>query len=160
MISEVVYDMKKSNLFFALITLFLMGSFTMSLPMVNQKVVEFCKSKIGQQVDRGECWDLAKYSLEYAGADWIPPLDYGDNYNYKKVEILPGDIIQFENAKFEWDLGRMSFPVHTAVVMENKGDNLIIIAHQNFAGKRTVQLTEINLTYLKKGKLDFYRPKK
>ena len=146
------------NLLAFSIVLFFFASFKSALPEVNQKVVEYCKSKVGTQVDRGECWDLAKFALDYAHAKWNPPYNYGEKFNYKKGGLLPGDIIQFENVTFKWDLGAMSFPHHTAVVMEVKGDGKITIAHQNFAGSKKVQLTELNLNYHKKGTLDFFHP--
>lgn len=135
-----------------------LSSFLMVLPKVNQQIVSYCKSKIGVKVDRGECWDLARFALDEAGAQWERPYNFGVKYNYKKGEILPGDIIQFENVSFKWDLGAMSFPHHTAVVIENKGGNIISIAHQNFAGSKKVQLTELNLNYHKKGTMDFFHP--
>lgn len=137
---------------------FLTSSFRSSLPEVNKQVVTFCKAQVGKKVARGECWDLAQAALDHAQAKWKAPLNYGIKYNYKKETILPGDIIQFEKVSFKWDMGAMSFPHHTAIVVENKGDKRIVIAHQNFAGSKKVQLTEINLNYKLKGTLDFYHP--
>ena len=148
--------MKKSIEFLVLV--FILVSFQNGLPEVNQKVVDYCQSKVGTKVDRGECWDLAKFALDHAGAKWNPPYNFGAKFNYKKGGILPGDIIQFENVTFKWDRGQMSFPHHTAVVVENKGNGKIVIAHQNFGGSKKVQLTDINLNYHKKGDLNFYHP--
>ena len=141
------------------VLLILLSAFVQQeLPQVNQGIVDYTTSKIDKQVDRGECWDLARFALESANAQWTPPTTFGEKYNYKKRDILPGDIIQFEKAEFKWEYGAMRFPHHTAIVYENKGGKIITIAHQNFGGSRKVQLTELNLNYHNAGTLDFYRP--
>ena len=146
------------TLFILSLSVLILFSFISELPTVNIEVVEYAQSQKGKKVDRGECWDLARFALDHANAKWNPPYDFGTKYNYKKADILPGDIIQFENVTFKWDLGAMSFPHHTAIVIENSGSGKITIAHQNFAGSKKVQFTELNLNYHKKGTLDFYRP--
>jgi len=146
------------TLFSLSISALILFSFTSELPVVNKRIVEYAQSQKGKKVDRGECWDLARFALDHANAQWTPPYMFGTKYNYKKGGILAGDVIQFENVSFKWDLGAMSFPHHTALVMENKGGGKIIIAHQNFAGSKKVQFTELNLNYHKKGTLDFYHP--
>ena len=133
--------------------------FGSAIPEVNQKIVEYCKKKEGKKIDRGECWDLAKAALDEANATWSTPYNFGTPYNFKKDEILPGDIIQFENVVFKGELYSMSMPHHTAVVIEVLSPLVVKIAHQNFAGKKTVQFTEVNFNDLKKGDAQFYRPK-
>ncbi|MBC7387595.1 MAG: hypothetical protein H7329_00145 [Opitutaceae bacterium] len=130
-----------------------------NIPPINQKIVDFVKSKEGKQIDRGECWDLAKAALDDAKADWAMPYEFGKRYDFKKDTILPGDIIQFENVVFRGELYSMSMPHHTAIVVDVLSHLKLKIAHQNFAGKRTVQFTEVNFNDLKKGKAQFYRPK-
>ncbi len=138
---------------------FVITSFiSVNIPVVNQKIVDFVKSSEGKQIDRGECWDLAKAALDDAKAVWATPYDFGLKYDFKKDPILPGDIIQFENVVFKGDLYSMSMPHHTAVVIEVLAPLHVKIAHQNFAGKRTVQFTDVNFNDLKKGKAQFYRP--
>ena len=129
------------------------------LPKVNQEIVAYAKANEGKKIDRGECWDLAKYALDEAKANWEAPYDYGTKYNYKKATILPGDIIQFENAEFKGELYSMSMPHHTAVVLEVLSPLVLKVAHQNFAGKRTVQFTDVNFNDLKKGQVQFYHPR-
>ncbi len=146
------------TLFILSLSALVLFSFTSELPTVNKKVIEYTQSQKGKKVDRGECWDLARFALDYADAQWERPYSFGSKYNYKKGGILPGDVIQFEKVSFKWDLGAMSIPHHTAIVMENRGSGKILIAHQNFAGSKKVQFTELNLNYHKKGTLDFYHP--
>ena len=54
------------------------------LPPVNQKVFNFCKKSMGKKIDRGECWDLAKFALNHAGAAWKSPYGFGKVVNPKK----------------------------------------------------------------------------
>jgi hypothetical protein len=129
------------------------------LPAVNQAIVAYCKANEGKQIDRGECWDLASAALTQAKADWQMPYEFGKKYDYKKDTILPGDIIQMENVEFRGELYRMTMPHHTAIVLEVLSGKMLKLAHQNFAGKRTVQFTEVNFGDLKKGEVQFYRPK-
>jgi hypothetical protein len=142
-----------------LITTLVWGS-VQDLPEVNQKIVTYCKAQEGKKIDRGECWDLAKAALDQAGAVWESPYTFGTLYDYKKETILPGDVIQFENVEFKGELYKVSMPHHTAIVIEVLSPLLVKVAHQNFAGKRTVQFTELNFNDLKKGKVEFFRPKK
>ena len=130
------------------------------LPEVNQKIVAYCQAQVGKKIDRGECWDLAKAALDQAGAVWEPPYHYGTPYDYKKDTILPGDIIQFENVELKGELYKVTMPHHTAIVMSVTGPLQVTVAHQNFAGKRTVQLTELNFGDLKKGTVQFFHPTK
>ena len=128
------------------------------IPPINQQIVAYCKSKEGKKIDRGECWDLAAFALNEVNANWKTPFDFGKKYNFQKDSIFAGDIIQFENVEFKGENYSMTMPHHTAIVLEVLADMKCIIAHQNFAGKRTVQFTEVNFGDFKKGKLQFYRP--
>ncbi len=137
---------------------FLFGLNQTPLPEVNQKIVEYCKKHEDKKVDRGECWDLAAFALNEAEAAWFTPYNFGTKYNFKKDTILAGDIIQFENVEFRGKNYSMTMPHHTAIVLEVLVDKKCMIAHQNFAGKRKVQFTEMNFDDVKKGTLQFYRP--
>ena len=134
------------------------GTTQTPLPGVNQQIVDYCKKQEGKKVDRGECWDLAAFALNDAKAAWAYPYDFGTRYNYKKDTILAGDIIQFENVELKGENYSMTMPHHTAIVLEVLAGKKCVIAHQNFAGKRKVQFTEINFDEVKKGTLQFYRP--
>lgn len=130
-------------------------SMDVTLPEVNQKVVEYCNQKMGKKVDRGECWDLARFALDYAGANWEAPYDFGKKVDYKKDALLAGDIIQFEKVEFS---DGFSAYQHTAIVYEVIDENKIVIVHQNFNNVRKVSTLELDLSKLTKGKLEFFRP--
>src|SRR4051812_21297607 len=68
---------------------------------LNEKVVEFTRSKVGQKVGDGECTALALEALRHAGAR-LP--GQGQESWGEEVTSLnavgPGDILQFEDAVF------------------------------------------------------------
>lgn len=124
----------------------------------GEKVLEFSKKNLGKKIERGECWDLANSALNYANAKWEAPFNFGDKIDYKKQDLLPGDILQFTNVKFVFTNGSASFPKHTAVVYKaNK--NKVTLLHQNFNNKRYVDTLSINFENIKNGKIEAYRPK-
>lgn len=126
------------------------------LPPLNQKVLEYCKKSMGKKVDRGECWDLAKFALNYAGAEWRSPLNFGKIVDPKKNKILAGDIIQFERVKLS---NRTNYPQHTAIVYEVLESGKYLIAHQNVDNVRKVMTGELDLSLIARGSIIFYRPK-
>ncbi|WMS42905.1 hypothetical protein RDV64_00435 [Acuticoccus sp. MNP-M23] len=74
-------------------------------PQLNRSVVTFARGRLGQQVERGECWDLAEEALRSAGARRSGALgSLGDDADYvwgtpiTNMRLLkPGDIIQMRN---------------------------------------------------------------
>lgn len=134
------------------------------LPPTNQKVLDYVNTVIGKKVGAGECWDLANEALTYAEAKWKFPNTFGKPYDYKKETILPGDLIQLSNVTIETRTGNsvatITMAKHTAIVYSvNEKDKLKIkIAEQNFNNIRKIVLNDWNLSDVKKGKLQFYRP--
>ena len=135
------------------------------LPTANQQIIEFVKSKLNTKVGRGECWDLASEALNYINAQWEPPYKYGKEVNLKKEAIFPGDIIQFENIKIEYEKNGVTYSEtmshHTAIIFQTISETNYEIAHQNngFSGKK-VGISPIDLKNIKKGKFKIYRPEK
>ena len=135
------------------------------LPKLNQKVVHFANARKGKKVGNGECWTLADQALKSAGAK-RPGRDDLGNYAFgrrlgSKETLRPGDILQFEKAEFvhrgENRWSRQSFPHHTAIVYRVSGSKLTLL-HQNVNGKRTVQMTTLDLSERTKGTVTGYRP--
>ena len=134
-----------------------------SIPEINKKIVKLANKKIGKKVYRGECWDLAKYLLDETNAKWDKFEVYGKLINWKKECIKPGDIIQFEKIKLEWEDGNNTYNEemrhHTAVVQKVISEDLILVVHQNTAEHgRKVGSSKLRLDAIKKGKLYIYRP--
>ena len=130
-----------------------------SNPSLGKKVHSFANNRIGQQVGRGECYDLADGALKTAGAKSAP--DYGRitpkaDYKWgKEVNLLgaqPGDILQFKAHKIKilrkirtvkrYSDGRWEEKTeekwrtqnrghHTAVVSSNDGKGVLTILEQH-----------------------------
>lgn len=132
---------------------------TRALPQVNSKIIEYCDSQMGKKVGRGECWDLAKHALDFAAVKMSAPYDFGRKLNLNTDEVLPGDIIQYENVKLIYPNNTWKkMTKHTAVIYEIKGSKHFIVAEQNSNGKRYVIKDDVDLNYLKTGKYSIYRP--
>ncbi|MGD9329398.1 MAG: hypothetical protein PVH48_10560 [Cyclobacteriaceae bacterium] len=138
------------------------------IPDVNNKVISYVRTVIGSTVGRGECWDLADQALTFADAQFDKTsrstiYTFGKLYDPEKENILPGDIIQFENVTVKYKDGNMIFTEnykhHTAIVYDVKENGSLELAHQNTSfGGRKVALSKFNSDNVKKGKLLFYHP--
>ncbi|MCC6938207.1 MAG: CHAP domain-containing protein [Flavobacteriales bacterium] len=132
------------------------------LPGINQHIVDFAAAHLGKKVDCGECWDLAAGALNEAGAKWDGAYGFGSVLDWRKQEILPGDIVQFEGVTTERRIdGRIEQDIygkHTAIVVVVQERGVYTIAHQNFGNVRKVATTVLRLADVRGGKLIFYRP--
>ena len=139
-----------------------------SIPDINKKILSYVETVIGTTVGQGECWDLADQALTSAGARFDKTSQktiyiYGQMYNPEQDEILPGDLIQFENVTVSYKDGNMilteNYKHHTAIVYRINNDKSLKLAHQNtgFAGRK-VALSDLNLDHIKKGDMYFYHP--
>ena len=145
-------------------------AFKAPIPELNKKIVTYVNSVMGKKVDRGECWDLAAGALAYSGAYFdrssMKTIDiYGRLLNPAKEEIFPGDLIQFEGVKTEWEdensTYREEMGHHTAIVYKVNAPGDFEMAHQNTAawGKK-VGVSRFVLSRVTKGKVMIYRPVK
>ena len=126
---------------------------------LNAEILKVVKSCIGKKIDRGECWDLAKFALDKVNASWDGYLDYGKETDWRKECIQPGDILQFEGVEFEDENYSESYYHHTAIVYAVGEDGAVELIHQNTGqfGKK-VGVSTIYFKDLKKGKILAYRP--
>lgn len=125
---------------------------------ISKKIIAFCDANKGKKVGKGECWDLAKEALNKSEAAWTPPYAFGKELG-KKDAIQAGDIIQFEKVRLEYPDGAWKeLPHHTAIAYKIIDGQKLVIAEQNANGKRFVVFSEIDLSYVKKGKYTVYRP--
>ncbi len=136
-----------------------------SIPQMNRQVMEYVESVIGEQVDRGECWDLAYQALTRIDARWDGKYKYGREVNPKRREIYPGDIIQFRNVKVRYQEGNTIYTEtmdhHTAIVYRVIEKGVWELAHQNtgFSG-RTVGISRLDINTVVSGRMWFYRPER
>jgi hypothetical protein len=119
------------------------------LPLANQKVVDYVKSVMGTQVGNGECTELIMSALFAARS-----VKDKSKSKVKSANALPGDIISFSGV----EMGGLSFPEHTAIIMEVESEDVFTIAHQNHNGDKTVQLLTIDLSQITAGKYTIQHP--
>lgn len=139
-------------------------------PVVNARIVAFVREHMGEQVGRGECWDLAAAALDAAGARWDGDHGFGRRVDPAHERVLPGDIIQFERVEFRWEEGRevrtIRMPHHIAVVLDVEDEasgaeprDAYLIAQQNTQETgRTTGTGHLVLSRRTKGRILFYRP--
>ncbi len=128
------------------------------LPEINQKMIAYVEKNKGRKILRGECWDVVKMALTESGANWTPPTDFGKVVDLKNV--LPGDVVMFENTVFKGENYSQSFGGHYAVVHTINDDGTILLAHQNYNKVRKIRFDKITPAHLVKGELTFFRPQK
>ena len=133
------------------------------VPELNQEIVDLADAELKKKVGTGECWDLAQYVLDATGAQWDKFEVYGKQINHNKDCIYPGDIIQFEKVKLEWEEDGVTYTEtmthHTAIVYEVSDENTLILIHQNTGQHgRKVGLTEFRMDAITKGEILVYRP--
>ena len=122
---------------------------------LNEAILQFASEHLGQQVGNGECWTLAAEAMAAAGA--APPklYDFGDEVALD--EIVPGNILQFEEAYFrgvDYYL-QMGAPHHTAIVVSVDRSKVTLL-NQNVNGSKVVMYSVINLLELKSGSITAY----
>ena len=120
-------------------------------------VLNFAQANLGRQVGNGECWTLAFDALRAAGARH----DQAHRYIFGQPvtgQMMPGDILQFENCLFQGSNYRMQMAHHTAIIHSMESPGVYRILHQNVGGNRRVQFGRINTGDLRRGTLAAYRP--
>ncbi len=138
---------------------------------VNEQVVEFARSKLGQKVGDGQCSTLAAEALRYAGGRIRQGDDgvWGDELK-SLLNAKPGDIVQFENVVFQYTYLREdgatitqtnTFEHHTAVItrVRKRGTKpILVVLHQNVGGIQIVEEWTMNMAHKKRGTVKIYRP--
>jgi hypothetical protein len=138
---------------------------------LNEQVVEFARSKLGQKVGDGQCSSLAAEALRHAGGRIRRGDDgtWGDELK-SPHDVKPGDIVQFENVVFQYTYSREdgamitqtnNFGHHTAVIsrVRKRGTKpILVVLHQNVGGIQIVEEWTMNMAHKKRGTMKFYRP--
>ena len=138
------------------VPIFFVSVFNFGYIDIGDKIIEFAMKNLKKKVDRGECWDLANAALNSNNADWTSPFGFGTKINMEDAKRA--DIIQMTNIQMKFPNGSMNFPQHTAIILKKSGRQITLI-HQNFNNIRYVDTLTINLDYIKKGKVEVFRPK-
>jgi hypothetical protein len=140
---------------------------------INDRMISFLVSRVGQQIGGGECAHVATEALRASGARFIPrpELVPGDYIWGNRVKVIttnggwrdsaptlrarPGDILQYYNARFS---NGMWASQHTAIVatVDAQGRPTSVF-EQNVNGRRTMVRSSIDLTKLTGGRVSIYR---
>ena len=134
-----------------------------NIPEMNKQIIDFVKTNLGKKVGNGECWDLAADALNKINAKWDGKQNFGKEINYLKNCVYPGDIVQFEGVKLNYEIDKKiyveSLLHHTAIIYEVKEKGNFIIADQNTreSGK-TVGTHAFEVKSITKGTFKIYRP--
>lgn len=126
--------------------------------MRDKNILDYAQGRIGQKIERGNCWDLAYQALNYAGAR----LPYGfENYEFgreiSRSQLAPGNLISFREVQIQYPNGYwMSFsPVHVAIVKQVNGNQVTVI-HQNAPYGSPVREDVIDLGYVTSGTVRYF----
>lgn len=124
---------------------------------LNARVLAFAQQNLGRQVGNGQCAVLPYEALR-ANGGW-----HGQAGNYvwgRRVtgQVLPGDIVQFENCRFHGPGYWMSMPHHTAIIQAQESPGVYRILQSNIGGDLRVQQGRINLWHRRQGTITIYRP--
>jgi len=122
------------------------------LPPLNLKIISFAVSHFGQQVDRGECWDVPANPIRANGGR-VDGYKFGKEIKWE--EGRAGDVITFGTSG---ETGG-----HVVVLLRwtrNKGDATIL--HQNVNGVRKVMFGNLGSVEANKAgqKFALWRPQK
>lgn len=148
----------KLAILFSVITVFSMAQ------TANDIVLEAAKSKLGEKVWSGVCFDLVDYSLRCADVNWRKRSEgkhvYGKKIKHK--DIIPGDIVLYKGCKFKFGRNVTS---HIAIVyfVTDEDKNNVELIEQNTKGSLKKSIVVINERSicekdLIRGKIEFYRP--
>lgn len=129
----------------------------------GERVAAYAEAAVGRRVGRGECWDLAQYALNDAGARWDGYYGFGEKLDTMIVPVQRGDIAQFEGVLVErgteTSMEQATMGHHTAIVLSVQGPGHFLLAHQNFGrAGRKVSRYELVMADVKRGTITFYRP--
>ena len=121
---------------------------------VGKKIVAFASKNKGKRVGDGECWGLINLAYRSAGIRHRGGRVWGRRVNWQKEGVRPGDIIEFEYARYPYAYTDAN---HTAIIMKVVDHDSVLVAHQHWNGRYEVTTTAIPLTYLRSGKQIVYR---
>lgn len=149
-------------------------------PALNRKMLQYCQKQIGRKVGDGECATLVTEAYRIIHAKRLPPYGSDADYvwgayvgtfrpnSYPTKKILPGDVLQFRNARFNGRTARGTYTStashHTAVVSQIRGRTIYALqqnvgrSNVSSVQKRKVQGGKFVFSDLKAGWVKVYRP--
>ena len=136
---------------------------TPAVDRAAEKVATIAEEFIGTKVGTGECWDLAQFALNKAGAKWDGRYGYGRKLDTPNEAVKRGDVVQFSKVLVERRDGttieQETMGHHTAIVLRVHEPGRYTLAHQNFGTEgRKVGSYELVMADVKRGTITFFRP--
>jgi hypothetical protein len=151
--------------------------------VINSRVVSFLNARLARRVGGGECSDAVTEALRTAGGEF-DRTDLGRDTpavgdfvwgtlkksisftggravdSHPTVKLVPGDIIQYRNARFNMGTVIITTTQHTSVVSAvDSAGKVTFVLQQNFAGTRAVRKDAIDLMKITSGYVRIYTPK-
>jgi hypothetical protein len=128
-----------------------------------EQVAAFAEAAMNTKVGTGECWDLAQFALNRAGAKWDGRYEFGRKIDTRTGSVQRGDVVQFSKVLVERRNGNSieqeTMGHHTAIVLEVHEPGRCTLAHQNFGpAGRKVGRYELVMADVKRGTITFFRP--
>ncbi len=131
-------------------------------PGLGNQVAGYARSRIGQTVGNGECFDLADHALHDTGAKSAadfgavtPDAEYKWGDPVRLAQLRPGDIIQFRGYRYDRTVETTTAthidtqtdfqqrPHHTAVVDRVNANGAITVIEQNVPPGAPVQRCQL-----------------
>lgn len=136
---------------------------TVEVGTPGEEVAAFAEAAMDTKVGTGECWDLAQYALNKAGANWDGRYGFGSKVDTRTQAVQRGDVVQFSKVLVERRNGNSieqeTMGHHTAIVLEVHEPGRYTLAHQNFGpAGRKVGRYELVMADVKRGTVTFFRP--
>ncbi len=139
---------------------------------LNQLVVEYANSHLGDHVGGGECAQLVEEALRVAGGNFVPQSPGNGDYIWGElltvitpghdsnptVRCTPGDIIQYQDVSLS---SGSATPQHTAIVGQvDSNGRPTQIYEENVAGDRhdRYDAESVNSATVLAGTIHIYRP--
>ncbi len=118
---------------------------TPATPAQGASIVSYLQTRLGQRIDRGECWDAAERAIQSIGSARPGSDLYVWGSVVQQANLQPGDILQFSNftvrvtqSDGSWAENSFGAPRHTAIVSSVNADGSVNLLHQNYGGARNV----------------------
>ncbi len=157
--------------------LIIISNLSLSQQTTNEQIAEWATAQVGKKKVGGKnglCYHLVYKALKkFSVIDGTKKGFYG---GYKKAfgtpvapeDVIPGDIMLYKGAKFEWDKEDIwgdtihivyRVASHIEIITKVKGNGKFGSVHQNVGDSKFIEDTGCDLNYLTKGKVLFYRPR-
>lgn len=136
-----------------------------TLPEMNQKILDYAESKMGNKVGDGVCGTFVASALKAVDKKWQKKVESGAlpgwsmyGMEVDSLSVLPGDIVRLKGCLFS-DGSKASS--HAGIVSSINKDGTIDVLDQNNGDRRgannSVDIWRMDPKKIVKGRVFFYR---